>query len=105
MIQTAAVSQAAGGQRILRVFPTDHELYRTWVIAADEGSVTYWDAGNGWCQIQHVEMCQEAELQFWKRLGALVGEEPRLTEAIKPGPITDILADNRFYNEDLLLNT
>lgn len=104
MIETGAVYAAAGGQRTLRVFPTDHQLYRTWVVAAGEGSVTYWDAGNGWCQIQHVDMDQEAELRFWGRLTELVSENPSITRPIQPDPVTEILADNGFYNADLLLD-
>ena len=64
MLSAEAVYKAAHGQSTLRVYPTDHDQYRTWVIAAPHESITYWDAGNGWCQVMHVDMKPQHEQEF-----------------------------------------
>ena len=76
-------------QRTLRVYATDHDQYRTWVIAAPNGSITYWDAGNGWCQILHVAMEQQHEAEFWAKLGDLVSDDPEQSVAISDDLVTD----------------
>ena len=104
ILSTEAVYKAAHGQRTLRVYPTDHDQYRTWVIAAPNGSITYWDAGNDWCQILHIAMEQQHEAEFWAKLGDLVSHDPEQSVAISDGLVTRLLAQAGMYNPDAMLN-
>ena len=63
-----AVLYAAGGDRMLRVYPSDHDAYRTWVIPTRSGSVTVWDTSNGFCSISHINMGESETEVFWNRL-------------------------------------
>ena len=93
------VYRAARGERTTRVFPVNHEHCRTWVITGAEGrSVTYWDTGNGWCQILHVEMDERQREDFWRELRRLVMARPGSAHGIDSGTITDLMREAGFYS-------
>ena len=103
--QDDAIFDAARADRTHRVFPCEHEHYRTWLMSGPHGSVTIHDAGNGWAQIVLVDMrSQGEELIFWNRLAARVSENPDEAQVAEPGFITRLLAEAGLYNPDLLLN-
>ena len=103
IISGDAIYEAIGGQRTCRVFPSDHDLYRTWVMVGPKGSVTVHDAGNGWYQIELVETdSKEDELEFWTKLCALITDKPALSQEIIPGRITELLAQSGMLNGELL---
>lgn len=105
-IQDDAIFDAARADRIHRVFPCEHDHYRTWLMSGPHGSVTIHDAGNGWSQILLVEMnSQQEELAFWNRLAARISANPGEAQALEPDSITRLLADAGLYNAQLLLNS
>lgn len=106
IIQDDAIFDAARADRTHRVFPCEHDQYRTWLMSGPHGSVTIHDAGNGWSQIVLVEMnSQEEEIIFWNRLAARISENPEEAQAIEPGFISRLLAEAGLYNANLLLNS
>lgn len=106
IISSEAVFKAAEGTRTFRVFPSDHEYYRTWLIAGAHGSVTFHDAGNHWCQIVNLDTeSQEHELAFWQRLGEIISGNPNQVQEIEPGFVTDLLAKYGLYDADLMMNS
>lgn len=106
IIQDEAIYQAIQGQRTCRVFPSDQQHYRTWIMTGAHGSVTIHDAGNGWSQIVLVEAdSQEHETEFWNTLGDIISENPDMAQEIEPGPISGLLADAGLYDPDILMNS
>ena len=106
IIQDELIFRAAGADRTHRVFPSEHEYARTWLMSGPGGSVTIHDAGNGWSQIALVEMnSQDEELAFWRRLASLVSEAPHRARTVEPDAVTRLLAEAGLLNPDLLLNS
>ena len=106
MFSSQLVHKAIKAEHTVRVFPVDHDHYRTWVFVGPIGSVTYHDCGNGWCQIIHVETrTQQHERDFWQKLGNLVSEDQiNGIHTIKPGFITDLLKNYGLYQQAAMLD-
>ena len=99
------VHTAIKAEYTARVFP-DNVRDRTWVFVGPMGSVTYWDCGNGWCQVMHVNTNDpKDEHEFWQELGNLVGADLKNgKQSIKSDEVMNLLIDAGIYNPDAMLN-
>lgn len=100
-IKAEALMEAAQGDSLHRVFPDQHQHYRTWAILTPHGAVTVEDHDLNWYTIVYVSMDEIHEQNFWDALQQYINERPNRTLVSDEAQVRQALQPFRDLQEEL----